>query len=140
MLQGKGVWGKWTVMLLINKYMNKKAKKSLIVCGTGCIILLFFLFVYNCPLNYFFKIPCLGCGMTRASMAILRLDVRTAFQYHPLVFLVIPIILYILNRSILKKRFNNNNKIEAIIFLNIIILFVIVYIVRLLSNDWLLDI
>ena len=47
--------------------------------------------VYNlldltCPLLYFFHIPCPGCGMSRAMMALLRLDFRAAFTFHPMVW------------------------------------------------------
>ncbi len=36
-------------------------------------------------------IPCPGCGMTRAHLAALRLDFPSAFFYHPLWFLPIPL-------------------------------------------------
>ncbi len=36
-------------------------------------------------------IPCPGCGMTRAHLAALRLDFQSAFFYHPLWFLPIPL-------------------------------------------------
>jgi hypothetical protein len=37
-------------------------------------------------------IPCPGCGMTRAHLAALQLDFKTAFFYHPLWFLPVPLI------------------------------------------------
>ena len=42
--------------------------------GIGCVFL------------HFLGIPCPGCGMTRALLALLRLDFAAAFAYHPLIF------------------------------------------------------
>lgn len=37
---------------------------------------------YLCPINCIFKIPCPGCGMTRACKAALRFDFKAAFQFN----------------------------------------------------------
>lgn len=42
--------------------------------GIGCIFL------------YLWKIPCPGCGMTRAILALLRLDFAAAFSWNPLIY------------------------------------------------------
>lgn len=36
--------------------------------------------------------PCPGCGLTRATLRLLALDVRGALAFHPLVFLVLPLL------------------------------------------------
>ncbi len=63
--------------------------------GTGdtkrrrVIILLLVAAVYcliGCPFRFFFGICCPGCGMTRAILALLRLDFSNAWDAHPLVF------------------------------------------------------
>ena len=41
----------------------------------------------GCPMKYTIGIACPGCGMTRAWLAVLRLDFSTAFAYHPLFFI-----------------------------------------------------
>ena len=38
-----------------------------------------------------FKVPCFGCGMTRAFVSALRLDFASAFSYHPM-FWSLPLI------------------------------------------------
>ena len=42
--------------------------------GIGCIFL------------YLWKIPCHGCGMTRAILALLRLDFAAAFSWNTLIY------------------------------------------------------
>lgn len=36
-----------------------------------------------CLFQYFFHLPCPGCGMTRAVVSALRGDWRLAWEYHP---------------------------------------------------------
>ena len=44
-----------------------------------------------CPLASAFGIPCPGCGLTRATLALLHGDVRAALHFHPLVWLLSPL-------------------------------------------------
>ena len=44
-----------------------------------------------CPLAGSVGIPCPGCGLTRATLALLHGDVRTALHFHPLVWLLAPL-------------------------------------------------
>jgi hypothetical protein len=43
-----------------------------------------------CPTAAIFGIPCPGCGLTRATLALFRGDFSTALHFHPLVFLATP--------------------------------------------------
>lgn len=43
-----------------------------------------------CPLAFFLGLPCPGCGLTRATIALLHGDVHGAFVAHPLVFVALP--------------------------------------------------
>jgi hypothetical protein len=49
-----------------------------------------------CPSAALLGIPCPGCGLTRATLALLRGDVRTAFHFHPLVFVLSPLFIGLL--------------------------------------------
>jgi hypothetical protein len=53
------------------------------VLGSGVIV---------CPVAIFAHQPCPACGLTRASRAILQLDLGGAFAIHPLVFVVLPML------------------------------------------------
>jgi len=44
-----------------------------------------------CPMAGVLGVPCPGCGLTRATLSLLRGDVRGAFHLHPLVFVLSPL-------------------------------------------------
>lgn len=92
------------------------------------LVLLIIIFIYQCPIKYFFHIPCPGCGITRAYLSVLSLDFKSAFQYHPLFFTVVPTILYISHRSVLRIKLSY--KIEKIYFGVLMCMFFAVYIIR----------
>lgn len=46
----------------------------------------------GCPVKFLTGISCPCCGMTRAYLSALRLDVVTAFTYHPMWIFLPPII------------------------------------------------
>ena len=54
-----------------------------------------------CPTALFFGIPCPGCGLTRATLALLRGDVGAALHFHPLVFVLTPLAAYALGTTLL---------------------------------------
>lgn len=58
------------------------------------VLILVVFFSYRCPFLLFWGIPCPGCGMTRAFIALLHLDIQAAFYYHPLFPLVILLLLW----------------------------------------------
>ena len=55
-----------------------------------------------------FGIPCPGCGMTRAYLALLRLDVTGAFEMHPMFWSVpILVLFYLFDGKIFRPRWIN---------------------------------
>jgi glucan phosphoethanolaminetransferase (alkaline phosphatase superfamily) len=46
-----------------------------------------------CPTALFFGVPCPGCGLTRATLALFRGDLREAFALHPLAPILGPLFL-----------------------------------------------
>ena len=79
---------------------------------------------YGCIYKRLLGITCPGCGLTRAYKSLIHGDIKQAFYYHPL-FWTIPIIGYI-------GIFTPKNESKLLLFF--IILFVIVYIIRILTN------
>lgn len=112
----------------------KKARlKRFFLCHSAvAAVFLLIIFVYKCPLSYFFHIPCPGCGVTRAYFALLSLDIKKAFEYHPLFWVVAPLILYIAHRNSLKKRLSA--KTETVIFFAVCAAFLAVYLIRLTTG------
>jgi hypothetical protein len=45
-----------------------------------------------CPLAGSVGVPCPGCGLTRATLALLHGDLRMALYYHPLVLVITPLV------------------------------------------------
>lgn len=94
------------------------------------ILILGFLFLfYQCPFRFLLGIPCPGCGMTRAFLALLHLDIKDAFHAHPLFPVVILIAIYYLLETIKVIRFPE--KVKKILLVVIALLFILVYVVRL---------
>ncbi len=46
---------------------------------------------HGCPIRFVTGIPCPGCGLSRAYLALLKLDFAGAFHYHPL-FWAVPLL------------------------------------------------
>lgn len=78
--------------------------------------------VVGCPIRKFTGIPCPGCGMTRAHVAMLHLDVGEAFYYHPLFWSAIPIVFYYgFKKGPFKKMDGVLIGIAAVLFLGVYI-------------------
>lgn len=109
---------------------GKGLYKVIIFIAVSGIILLVF---YHCPFLYFFGFPCPGCGMTRALIAAARLDFKAAFYYHPLFFVIIIAAVYMLLK--LTGRVSVSKKAENNLLKAICILFITVYIIRVLTGS-----
>ncbi len=46
--------------------------------------------VPGCPVAFFLRVPCPGCGLTRATLRLLHGDLPGALAFHPLVFVALP--------------------------------------------------
>lgn len=111
--------------------MGLKKYKDLF-CLVGTIVFIYAIFDFvgiGCPIKFITGISCLGCGMTRAWLSLLRFDLAAAFYYHPL-FAVPPVavVVYFLKSKI-------NIKIYKIIMLTIVIAFITIYLYRLIFTD-----
>ena len=107
--------------------MNKKDRNALAVI-VGFYVLIELLGV-TCPIKFVTGISCAGCGMSRAWLSLLRMDVAGAFAYHPLFWLPVPAaVILLLWRRLPKKAARGSMCV-------ICALFCIVYLVRLFSPE-----
>lgn len=117
--------------------IGNKPKKHLNMLSSVAAVM----FVYGifnalgigCPIKFVTGISCIGCGMTRAWLSLLHLDIKEAFYYHP-AFWLPPFVLIILH-----LKYNKNKKIMKYyhgIMISVIVVFVTVYFFRILwPND-----
>ena len=116
-----------------NAYKRKSHRRIEVITSVAVVVVLYVIlesFGVTCPIKYITGISCAGCGMSRAWMAFLQLDIAKAFAYHPLFWLVPIAVIVLLCKSKI------NIKIYKIIIFTIIIMFAIVYICRLIwSGD-----
>ena len=86
-----------------------------------------------CPFRTLFGIPCAGCGMTRAWISVLHLDLASAFHYHPAFFVVPMVMIFWLFKGKRKKLY------DTVLYIGIIYM-LLVYVVRLIiPNDGVID-
>ena len=89
-------------------------------------------FGWNCPIKYLTGVPCPGCGLSRALAALLRLDFWTALRFHPMVFVLPPVVLYALFG---KKPLLGSTKLERVLLWSAVALDIGIWLVRLALHD-----
>ncbi len=97
------------------------------------IVVLVLLLLYKCPFKFILGIPCPGCGMTRALLSCLKLDFVSAFYYHPLFgIVIISAIIWVLDHF---GIIHITGKTKNILISLISIIFIIIYLLRLLYGS-----
>ncbi len=74
---------------MLNRPINLKGKLLATTLYIG-LLLIFWALKFPCLFQSIFGLPCPGCGMSRALFALLRLDIVSAFKFHPM-FWSVPI-------------------------------------------------
>lgn len=82
--------------------MNRKDVSAL--AGIVLLYVLLESLGVTCPIRFLTGVSCAGCGMSRAWLSLLRLDLAGALYYHPLFWLPIPAAALLLFRRRLPKR------------------------------------
>ncbi len=106
----------------------KKLKEALpAICAVALVYGILYVAGIGCPIKYLTGVSCMGCGMTRAYLSLLRLDFASAFRYHPL--FPIPAIAAVL--FLFRSRISQ--KIVKVLLFTTIVLFSIIYLLRILD-------
>ena len=91
-------------------FLNRNTlQKLFVILGVLLYAVILYIFQIGCPILRFTGIPCPGCGMTRAWLAVLRGDLVTAFSYNAM-FWSVPILCLMLWRDgnlFRKKEWNS---------------------------------
>ena len=86
-----------------NKRNNRrKNERKELICAATAVVVLYTAMEsigITCPIKFITGISCAGCGMSRAWMAFLHLDIAKAFAYHPLFWLVPIAVIVLLCKS-----------------------------------------
>ena len=82
--------------------------------------------------QYLTGVPCPGCGLSRALAALLRLDFWTALRFHPMVFVLPPVVLYVLFG---KKPLFGSKNLERMLLWSVIVLDIAIWMIRLALHD-----
>lgn len=88
--------------------MNKKTKSLIIKLAltVAYLSLVALLYYFNVPCVYksLLGTECLGCGMTRAMLSVLKLNFKEAFAFHPMFWSVPILYVYIIKDGRLFKN------------------------------------
>ena len=117
----------------INKPIEKFITLGAVLLVAGVMYLLSATGVLEltCLIKAVFGISCPGCGMTRAYLSLLRLDIAAAFRYNPM-FWSIPILAayYLFDGRIFKQKWLN-----TLIIAGLLSGLVICWVIRLILRD-----
>lgn len=112
--------------------MNQRIKKVIFQVLVVIVLILGYYFLNKfinlaipCVFHELTGLYCPGCGITRCLFAILHGDLKTAFKYNQLVFIILPFMLvyYIYTSYLYIVDKNNNNKFKKVF--NIIWIFLL---------------
>ena len=83
-----------------------------------------------CLFKLIFGIPCFGCGITRAYLSLLKLDLVAAFRFNPMFWSVlILVLLYLFDGKLFKRKWLN-----FLLTVGILSGFIVCWIIRLIGG------
>ena len=101
--------------------------KSLAFLGAAALYAVFFFGNLPCIFRSTTGVPCPGCGMTRAVFSLITLDIPSAAFYHPMVFFLPVLFLFIWKDG----RLFRSKRLNLTILILIGALFLATYFIRL---------
>jgi hypothetical protein len=91
----------------------------------------------DCPIYKITGLYCPGCGITRCIIALIHLDIYSAFRYNPLVFILLPFLItylfYKIDIWLFEKKDKISQKLTGYPIYSLIIILIIYGILRNIS-------
>ena len=78
--------------IIIRNFIKQKSGELGAWAAAGTFYLLLAALGHGCPIRWLTGIPCPGCGLSRAYLALLQGDLVGAFAFHPL-FWAVPVLI-----------------------------------------------
>ena len=91
----------------MKKGIGKQIVAHVAVLGLLTVVaLVVYPWMGGCPSRALFAVPCPACGMTRSAFALVRLDFRASFFYHPLTVPTIFVLIFAIYKDVwrIKKK------------------------------------
>ena len=117
-----------------------KKYKNIVISTILFILLLIYVLVGDkinlyipCPIKFITGLYCLGCGITRMILSILKWDLYQAFRYNPLVFILMPFIIFYFLEIFISKIYNKKSickRIPDYVFYILIVILIVYGILR----------
>ncbi len=112
---------------------RKRIRRALLLHASLFLFLAAYAVFLGCPLRRITGLSCPGCGMSRALLAAVRLDFKSAFSFHPLFPVAILTILYACHKR--AWHLPGNRLSSLILTVSVVGLFAAVWIFRLSTGD-----
>lgn len=100
----------------MNRDKAKNKRKYLLILIYAACYAISYITGIGCVWQAAFHVPCPGCGFTRASLSLLCLDFKSAWEFHPMywsIFLLVPY--FIFEGEVFRSRIINRLVISAVI-------------------------
>ena len=83
-----------------------KLLKMYLIIGVAAVVYyaIFIIFEITCPIKHITGVPCPTCGMTRAMLALIELDIKGYMEYNPMSIFMFTAVFLFLHRDFLKKK------------------------------------
>lgn len=111
---------------VMRKVLHAKTK-CLAFLSAAALYAVFYIGNIPCIFRFATGVPCPGCGMTRAVFSLITLDFPSAAFYHPMVFFLPVLFLFIWKDG----RLFRSKRINLIVLISIGVLFLAAYFIRL---------
>ena len=108
----------------------KRLAKTAAICMLTTVGIWVYARFNGCIIRQITGIPCPSCGMSRAVFSVASLHFHEAFYYHPLVYLFLPLVGYLIFKYVFYGIYPTDKRYRKV-YITTLIIYLAVWIVRL---------